>query len=237
MDYIAKHKPTMQKLTLLLFLAALMLSCEDNKDLDVTLNESGTFKVTALDTADNGMANARVEIVALSSGNVVYYDSTNEKGVCSVNSVNQGNYKCKILAPLGRKEYLTEKNFQIIAGERKSLTLYPMKNAGNATVKVLKHEDSTNIENINVALIPQVRMASEEYHFERVKEKAFFISETDANGEVLFDNVPITGDSPRPLRYSVLVFFDEKDYYYANENFEIIKDNHSQITIYAFIGE
>jgi|AntRauTorckE6833_2_1112554.scaffolds.fasta_scaffold21095_3 hypothetical protein len=76
----------MQKLTLIFFfLAAALLSCEDNIEVNVTVNESGTIKVKS-ENAGSAIEGARVTIsTAFEDQNrVIFEDSTNAFGQCDV---------------------------------------------------------------------------------------------------------------------------------------------------------
>ena len=225
-----------QKLFILLFISAALFSCQKDHDLNVSVNESGTFKVTTLDTADNGMANACVEIIALNSGNVVLRDSTGQSGVCTIDPLNQGTYKCRVFAPLDRSEYIINEHFQGIAGQTETLELHPMQNAGKATIKVIDSENDTAFANVKVAVRPYLRIGmNEENSFEKIMKDAFYLSKTDANGIVVFEKIPVTGSKPRPRFYSIVTYIDEEHYNPASGGFRVHKGEHTKDTVYSYL--
>ncbi len=144
----------MRKLSFLLLMAVVMISCEENKDLNVNLNESGTLKIKVLDDAGKGISNAQVMVSnELGSGRVVFEDSTNSSGVCETGKLLQSEYYCRISAQMDKRVYREGEYTQVIAGEGKTIEAYPLANSGKITATVVDMAGDP-ISNVNVALLP-----------------------------------------------------------------------------------
>ena len=218
----------MQKLTILLLMAVVMISCEENKDLNVTLNESGTLKVKVLDEAGEGIGDAKVEVSTVigASGQVVFEDSTNSSGVCETGKLLQDEYVCRVTAQVDKRVYRTEAYTQVIAGENKTVEAYPIANSGKITATVVNMEEEP-LEDVNVAVLPFYHEANLTY--EEMVEKRWYNSSTDANGDVTFTKVPAFEQYGRS--YSFFVYYDEENYDYPFDDVNLLSGEHKEITL------
>ena len=201
-----------------------MISCEENKDLNVTLNESGTLKVKVLDEAGEGIGDAKVEVVT--SGQVVFEDSTNSSGVCETGKLLQDAYACRVTAQVDKRVYRTETYTQVIAGENKTVEARPMANSGKITATVVNMNEEP-IEDVNVAVLPFYHEAN--YTYEQMLEDRWFHASTDANGEVTFTKVPAFEQYGRS--YSFFVYYDEENYDYPYEEVNLLRGEHKDVTL------
>ena len=162
----------MQKLTLILFLAVALLSCEENKDLNVTVNESGNVQVKS-ENAGNAIEEAGFTIsTAFEEQNrVIFEDSTNASGLCEVGKLLQDEYRCDVKYKVERRYYHEQRYFQVVAGESKTMELNPIANSGTLRVNVLNPEDEP-IEGVYVAMIPHYQYNN--YTYEAMQEEAWY---------------------------------------------------------------
>lgn len=218
----------MQKLTILLLMAVVMISCEENKDLNVTLNESGTLQIKVLDEAGEGINGAKVEVsTALgAAGRVIFEDSTNSSGVCKTGKLLQDEYVCRVTTQVEKRKYFTEQYVQVIAGESKTVETKPIANSGKITATILNMEEEP-IEDVNVAVLPFYHQANLTY--EEMVEKRWYNSTTDASGEVTFTKVPAYDQYTQP--YSFFVYYDEENYAYPFKDVNVSRDQHVRVSL------
>lgn len=205
------------------FLCTLCLfSCKKDSD-------RGIVSVRVTDNNQNGFKGASVSIYSsVPAGQRIYFDSTDNRGICVVGKVLQGQYEYHISAKSDNKIYRLRGYFQVIDGEDKIINANPFSNAGNVKIRIMNaYMESESIANVNVALIPSLPYSSEGYSFQELIEKAYAIGKTDSEGRVEFQNMPADID------YNALVYFDSSTYDFPTYNnyMYITKDSNQSFTI------
>jgi hypothetical protein len=203
----------------LIFVLALgLFSCkkDDSKfpdTLTVNVNQSGTIYVKVTDNNNVSFKGAVVAVFSsLSNGVMIYSDSTNESGICNLGKVLQGEYYCTVTAKSNNKYFVASKYFQVIAGEKKVIELKPFLNVATVKIKI-ENSYSVPISNVNVALIPHPNYSNVQYYYNDLLNEAYNIGVTDADGLVIFNNVP-SGS----MEYSILAYYDSSHYDYPSGN-------------------
>lgn len=206
----------MKKLISLVTIALIIISCQEKDDYKVTLDRSGQLEVKVVDHTHTAMTGAEVIISASGNENRMYYhDSTNQNGVCDVGKMLKGEYLYRITGFIDNRKYQIERHFQVASGENNRLTVNPVENSGVAIIKIV--EDHDPVENIQVALIPHYNFGAGSNTFQSLKKEAYYIKETDNEGEVRFDRVP----AKYYEGYSVMAYYDASNYSYPTTSFKV----------------
>lgn len=203
----------MKKIIYLFVLTILLASCEEEPDnLTVLLDQSGTLSIKVIDNDQSGFKGANVRIFSsIPGGEIIFNDSTGANGICDAGKVLQGQYGYIVSAVKENKTYSYGEYFQVIAGDDKTIETNPFLNIGDASVKIIDI-NSDPITNTKVALIPHPCFSNVEYIFSELKDEAYAIGETNAEGIVEFLDMPVG------LDYSVLAYNSSETYSYPNIN-------------------
>lgn len=224
----------MRKITLLMAISLVLFSCEKNPDnLTVVLDQSGTLNVHVKDN-DNAIDGATVAVSSsMSDSEIIYEDSTGVDGICNVGKILQGQYECYVSAKKGNKVYEERKNFQVIAGNDKSIEFNPFENAGDAMVYILDYWNEEPIEGVNVALIQGNGYRYSNYidddNFEHIIDNSVAIGKTDTEGKVEFLDLPSGMRSV--MSYTVLVYHDKNNYDFYERDLYISKGAKSDFKV------
>jgi len=222
----------MRKLSILLLMAAVMISCEkddsnsenDGPDLP---DDSGKVTVKVVDDAGNPVEDAAVEIASGATNQILYSDSTGEAGKADAGILLKGEYRCGVAAKIGRPVYEMDRYFQVIPGKEKSIEVNPVENSGKITLKVVIIDDNSPAEGINLALIPHFHAYDQEYTFEGLTDEAYFIKTADENGKLTMDQVPVTPGVDFE-GYSVFAYYSKDTAQYSHYNIRLDKGEHLQ---------
>lgn len=218
-------------------MAAVMLSCEkddnnnDNDGPDLP-DDSGKVTVKVVDNAGNPVEDAAVEIAPADTNQILFSDSTGEAGKADAGIFLKGQYRCGVIAGIGRPVYEMDKYFQVIPGQEKTIEVNPVENSGKITFTVLFIDDDSPAEGINLALIPHFHDSQQEYTYEGLTEEAYFIKTADENGEITMNHVPVT-PGINFERYSVFTYFSPDSSHYSYYNIRLEKGEHleQEITV------
>ena len=220
----------MRKLSFFLITVIAIISCQEKDDYNITLDRSGQVEVKVVDHTHTAMTGAEVIISASGNENRVYYhDSTNQNGVCDAGKMLQGEYLCRVTGFIDNRKYQTERHFQVSSGENNRLTVNPVENSGVAIIKIV--EDQEPIENIHVALIPHDNFNTDSNTFQSLKKEAYYIKETDNEGEVRFDRVP----AKYHKSYSIMAYYDASNYSHPFISFRVPANDVKYKTIEVYL--
>lgn len=203
----------MGRMNLILVFIALFISCAKEPDsMTVFLNQSGTVSIKVVDNNKNAFKGAQVSIYSSVPGDQrIYFDSTDVSGICNVGKILQGQYKYHVTAKKDKPVYSYSEYFQIIAGDDRILEVNPFKNTGKISIKIINSQ-MVPVGNVNIALIPHPNFSNEDYIFNDLINEAHFTSKTNTDGWTQFEGIPVDRE------YSVLVYFDNKNYSYPKGN-------------------
>lgn len=211
----------MRKVFLFLLIPLLILSC--NKDDDTTkenmtvlINQSGSLSVKVIGSDGLGVPGSPVRIYStFPEGGLIYNDTTDIQGICNVGKLLEGQYTYRLSAERDNRTYTEGMDFQIIAGDNKTLEINPFLNVGDLKI-IIVDPGNYPIAGVNVALIPHPKYSNVEYIFDELIAEAYFIEVTDAGGYVSFKGVP--AGSPYSTDYSVMAYYDSLNYSYPDLN-------------------
>ena len=123
----------MKKITCILLLAVLMFSCkkEDdqiNDNFTVILNQSGNLSIKVIESNGNAAGDAPVRVYSSVPEGLIYSDTTDAQGICNIGKLLQGHYSYRVSSTINNKLYTESQNFQIIAGDSKTIIVNPFLN-------------------------------------------------------------------------------------------------------------
>ena len=194
---------------LLVGLVPFLASCD--KEKNVILKQSGTLTFKVVDNEGKGIDNAKVFIGFYDE--TIINDSTNASGVYKTEDLLEGVYDFSIEAkkPGGKAPYRYSRGAQVIAGENKTIEVNPFEYSSKVTITLRNGYDEP-LSSMNILICPDMYANS----LEEYKKSAYFTGKTNAQGVVLFNEVPYN-------YYTVVYYSDNNDsgyrtsYIYVND--------------------
>ncbi|HBX49751.1 MAG TPA: hypothetical protein DEH02_01635 [Bacteroidales bacterium] len=219
---------------ILIILTIFLFSCkkeDQNININITTETSGTLLVKVLDNNSTSISGAKVAIysyVATSSSgsiiNILANDSTNANGEYYAGKLLEGEYSVTVQVSNNNFQYREEIDFQIIAGDSKVIQVFPIKNVGNIKILVLNYVTESPYSNLKVSLLKNsYYMNSTPYDY--LLSQALLTETTSNDGWVAFTNVPALQS------YSVLFHYDSTHYLLNN----YVSSNKESTKEYSFI--
>jgi len=214
----------MKRLITLLSLMVIMVSCQKQADnITINMNSSGNLNIRVLNDQNDAVAKAHVMIYSTNPENErLYYDSTDNNGICSVGKLLQGQYYYSVSAKAGKITYYISQYFQVIAAESKTVDVNPFENVGKLSIMVIDYQFNP-IPNINVALLPYWYYSGNET-FDELMSMAYFTKITDSEGWAKFEKVPAS-------YYSLLIYFSSTSYFTPYQEFSVYRDEDRKYTV------
>lgn len=212
----------MKKLAFLFLVLIALVSCEEDNDLTVTINESGSLKVQVFDFSEGAYGGAYVNLVSFNGNNsyVIHTDSTNNNGVCTIKDVLQADYRLDVETKDSENRlYAETKLIQVVAGKEKTVEMNPFKISGEV---ILEFKDSNDepYAGLNVALIPTRYYDPGNMTHEEFLEGAYYTGVTNGGGQLSFENVPYKKLNSVHY-YTVYVYLDEDEASYYSNHFSV----------------
>lgn len=181
-----------------------------------TNSESGTLLIKVLDKNSQPAGKSYVNVISFVSASTSSYyyntlvdDSTDGNGEYSAGKLLQGEYTTNVSIKINNITYTDQKSFQIIAGETKTIRLYPTKNIGKVKIQILNYNTDSPYSGLHVALLDDYYYYSNT-SFANLLNKVLFTQTTDANGWVTFNDIP-AGNS-----FGLLLYYDSNHYIINN---------------------
>lgn len=205
----------MKKLLFSFLIFFLLTACDKEDTINVENNlvmvTYGDLSIRVLDNNVNGVSGADVYVYSEDPGGLLFEGTTDDQGYYAVEAMLEGQYQCIIGAQKDGLDYGDSRNFQIIAGQTRSIQLYPFQNVGSLKVKIV---DPGNyiITGVNVSLIPSPAYSNEEYTYEELIQEAYYTDVTGQDGTVTFTGVP--AGSPYSYEYSIMAWYDQNTWDY-----------------------
>lgn len=195
--------------------AFIFSSCEKDPDtITLITNQGGNVTIKVLNDDNTPFAHAKVAVAStIGDGSVLYYDSTNNEGICNIGKLLEGQYEYMIAAYKGKVYFEKEGAFQVISGDSKTVEINPFTNVTKVSVKIVDYYYETPLADISVALIPHAPYYNNSYSFESLINEAYYTGVTNTDGWITFNKVPYHSVSGE---YSVMVFTDSNNWDYPS---------------------
>ncbi|MGE5383383.1 MAG: hypothetical protein ACM3PX_08160 [Omnitrophica WOR_2 bacterium] len=207
-------------------------ACKKEPDtITLVTNPGGNLVIKVLDEGNIPISKAKVYVQStIGDGVTLFYDSTNNDGLCNVGKLLEGEYEYSVGAYKGNIYYYKGGAFQIVGGDSKTIEVNPFKNVTKMSVRIVDYYNNDPIPSLNVALIPHAPYYNVSYSFESLVNEAYFTGITDGNGWVTFNKVPYSSINGE---YSVMVFrsSNEWDYPSSNNSFYLSAYSTNQFTV------
>lgn len=196
-------------------IAFVFTACKKEPDtFTLVTNQGGNVSLKVLNEDNTPFAHAKILVSStINEGTVIYYDSTNNEGICNVGKLLEGEYEYQVSAFKGNIYFEKTGAFQVISGDSKLVQVNPFTNVTNVSFKIVDYYSEDPISSLNVALIPHAPYYNTTYSFENLVNEAYYIGITDANGWVTFSKVPYYSI---PGEYSVMVFEESNNWEYPS---------------------
>lgn len=220
-----KKKDFLNTLALFFISSILLSSCsEEYEDMTVNINSTGLLSIKVLGADGNGYAGAEVKIHSENTEGYLFLDSTNTQGVFEAGSLLEKHYRVETSIMADNRIYNEEKLIQVVAGEEHNITSDPYKNSGSASLYFIDGYNDVVMQGVNVALVLESKVDPFDYEHQNVLDNAYFIGETDENGNVSFDNIP-SGKLRNINHYMIYLFTDENENMFLNSTTITVRKN------------
>lgn len=215
------------KLPLLFVMMLIIVSCEEEQELNVSLSKSGSVRVYIL----TGGQDFDEALVRISSESATRIDIVSEgyagpNGVYESEKLYPGIYRCELTVRKGALIYNKTVNFHVNPSETTNLELNPLNNSGDLKVTVIDVLEAP-IEGIHVALIPHHDYTAITYA--QMEETAWYQGTTNSNGEVTFTGAPVLDYYYGT--YTLFIYYDEEHFEHINYNLYIESGKLTERTI------
>jgi len=182
----------MRKFLVLLLVATMgLVACNKDEDLTVTLVQNGKLALTLVDDEGNFIPGAEVKLFQ-GSGELDAMVS-GEEGSVDFGTLNVGTYYVTVEAELDNKEYEFSKAVQVVTGATKQYEVNVENYVGDVSLQIKNSSTGEDLEFSGMKTI-LVKKNDEYENAEGLSELinlAIDALETDANGEVLYEEVPV----------------------------------------------
>jgi len=213
----------MKRLITILGLLVMTVSCEKQADnITINMNSAGNLTIKVVNDQNEAVAKAHVKIYSTDPSERLYYDSTDNNGICNVGKLLQGQYSYGVTTTVGKISYYISQYFQVITAENNTIEVNPFENVGKLSIKVIDYQ-SNPVPDINVALLPYYYFGGNET-FDDLLSMAYFTKITDSDGWVKFEKVPTS-------YYSLLIYFNSSSYFTPYQDFNVYRDEERKYTV------
>ena len=223
----------MKRLHLLFALIMIMASCVKEQSCDCPPVNVSSANVTMkiVDNNQQVISGASIDIFsAESSSQVIFNCITEESGICDAGKILEGQYGYIITKQVENRRYTVKEYFQVISGDDKTIEVNPYTNVGTAKIRIVDTQGEP-IPYISVALIPHPNYSNVDDYFDDLLEEAYFIGIADAEGKVVFENVPAYSYYSHEYSITAYQSSTEWDYPTSNNSFYLGKNQTVNETI------
>lgn len=149
------------KLTLLILLVAVFISCKKTTNVDVKLSTSGKLTYKLTDDAGKGLANVKVSLFDRTD---TYYSNTNilletrltdPSGLADFGDLNPSNYLLVAdSAKVNNVAYIVQEYVQVLTGAVKAKETKVTDYSGTFALTVRSYNNNQPLKNIGVIMVP-----------------------------------------------------------------------------------
>ncbi|NDW09919.1 carboxypeptidase-like regulatory domain-containing protein [Dysgonomonas sp. 520] len=199
--------------SLVLFVFTLF-SCEDNDELTITINEISSLEIKVVDKDKKPLENADVILTDVRTQTIILNETTDNTGICKLDKILQGTYKCIVRAKKDGVTYQVSSVFQTFAKDKKVVEYSPFSNVGNINI-------IATTEGVPVADFTKYTVAVVSYNYsiryvDEIKRYAQFTTNLDKDGKVQISDVPADNS------YKVYIYKGD-DIYASSSYFSMTK--------------
>jgi len=149
------------KLTLLILLVAVFISCKKTTNVDVKLSTSGKLTYKLTDNAGKGLANVKVSLFDRTDTYYANYNIlletrlTDANGLADFGDLNPSNYLLVAdSAKVNNVAYMVQEYVQVITGVNKAKETKATDFSGTFALTVRSYNNNNPLKNIGVVMIP-----------------------------------------------------------------------------------
>lgn len=195
--------------------ACVFASCDKEPDtITLITNHGGNIIIKLVSDDNTPIARAKVAISStVTEGTLIYYDSTNNEGICDPGRMLEGQYEYIVTAYKGKLYFEKYGTFQVIGGDSKTVEINPFAEITKATFTIVDYYNQNPLTDVRVALIPHSSYYNFTYTFDSLMNEAYYTETTDLQGQVTFNEVPYTTAAGQ---YSVMVYRDNGQWNYPS---------------------